>query len=130
LCEKYQGRKLILRDAQRNWKNSRTRICDFLGLIYHAAPPAPTDYLKRFRGTYKDPSSHLKVAINMEQGRLVEHDLLWSNFPLIPKERNWFYLQACTIELQFHENESGEIDSLTIQGNPGWKFHGRELVKK
>ena len=129
LCEHYQGRKLILQDAQRDWKTSRAAICDFLGLTYHPLPSAPTQYLNTFIGSYKDPSSHLEVVVKLEQGRLVLHDLLWSKFPLIPKKKNWFYLQACTIEVQFHENESGEIDKLTIQGNPGWKFYGRRLKK-
>lgn len=130
LCGKYQGRKLILQDAQNDWKGRRAEICKFLGLTPHSAPPVSAEYLKKFSGTYKDPSSHLKITIQIEHGRLVEHDLLWSKFPLLPKEPNWFYLQACTIELQFHENEAGHIDSLTVQGNPGWKFYGRRLVKK
>lgn len=129
LCEKYQGRKLILQDTQQDWNSSYVRICKFLGLTCRSVPSAPAEYLKAFAGIYKDPSSHLKVTIKMEQGRLVMHDLLWSNFPLIPKEHNWFYLQACTIELQFHEDESGEIDGFIIRGNSGWKFHGRSLVK-
>jgi hypothetical protein len=52
-----------------------------------------------------------------------------ANFPLIPKETNWFYVQACTIELQFYENSAKEIDRLTIRGNSGWKFYGRCLEK-
>ena len=130
LCEKYQGRKLVIQDAQHDWKKSRLRICDFLGLSYHAAPPVSAEYLKKFCGSYKDPSSRLEVTVKLEQGRLVMHDLLWSKFPLLPKETNWFYLQACTIELQFHEDGSGKIDTFTIQGNPGWKFYGRHFIKK
>ena len=130
LCERYQGRKRILRNAQQDWKRSYTEICDFLGLTYHPPSFMTTQYLKKFSGSYKDPSSHLEVTIKLEQGRLVVHDLLWSNFPLLPKEHNWFYLQACTIELEFHEDEAGQIDMLTIQGNSGWKLYGRNLVRK
>ena len=37
--------------------------------------------------------------------------------------------EACTIELCFHEDAYGAVQSMTIEGSSGWKFHGKTLMR-
>jgi hypothetical protein len=129
LFSKFEMKKLAIENSKGDWKECHRRICDFLALPLIEDQQVSEEFLAKFTGSYKDERSQLEVMISLEHGELIAHNLLWPKSKLIPKDENSFYVEACTIELYFQPNISGDIRNMKIGGSPGWKFHGRILSK-
>jgi hypothetical protein len=129
LFSRFEMQKLALDSSQGDWEARHRKICDFLGLPFIEDEKVPQHYLAQFPGHYRDETSRLEVTVRLERHALIVHDLLWPKSRLLPKDDKSFYVEACTIELDFQADASGRICTMKIGGSLGWRFHGKVLSK-
>jgi hypothetical protein len=129
LFSQFELKKLALEDVKGNWTECQRHLCEFLEIPFREDRPASEESLAQFTRRYKDEKTRLEAEGSLDHHSLVVHDLLWPKSRRIPKEKNSFYVEACTLELSFQTDASGEIQAIRIGGNPGWKFHGKVLLK-
>ncbi|MBD3308848.1 hypothetical protein GF339_20750 [candidate division KSB3 bacterium] len=121
--------RLTIENPNDDWAACRQRICRFLALPRREDPEVSEQYLAQFTGRYRDESTRLEIRIGLNHDGLIVHDLLWPRSKLLPKTANSFYVEGCTIEIDFQEDATGNIYRMKIGGSPGWKLYGRTLVK-
>ncbi len=122
-------RKMMCENAKRQWPEFRRQLCRFFDIRDLADPVLSADAARRYVGRYRADGTRLELRVYANQQQLVVCDLLWPKSRLIPRTRNSFDVEACTIAITFNEDAERVIRSMTIGGSRGWKFYGRTLTK-
>ncbi len=73
----------------------------------------PEEILKKYAGTY-EVTPQFQITITVEEGKLIAQATDQPKFELFAQKENYFFLKAVEAEVEFVNNDKGEVEKLIL----------------